>query len=107
MVVNLTTVLVVFFLAHLTPVLLGIARKAQAASPDSPVPRLLGFVAQVFDTVLPDLSAFSMDPALLSDAPPPAELFARYVGAVTLYGLVYTGIVLLFGLILFEDRDLA
>ena len=48
-----------------------------------------------------------MDPALLSDAPPPPVLFAQYVGAVTLYGVIYTGIVLLFGLILFEDRDLA
>jgi hypothetical protein len=48
-----------------------------------------------------------MDSALLSDAPPPTGLFASYVGAVTLYGVVYTGIVLLFGLILFEDRDLA
>lgn len=107
MVVNLTTVLVVFFLAHLTPVLVAIAGKQQEAQPNSPVPRLLGFVSRVFDTVLPDLGSFSMDPALLSDAPPPAELFARYVGAVTLYGFIYTAIVLLFGLILFEDRDLA
>lgn len=107
MVVNLMTVLVVFLLSHLTPVLVAIAGRAQDAQPNSPVPRLLGFVARVFDTVLPDLGSFSMDPALLSDAPPPPDLFARYVGAVTLYGLVYTAIVLLFGLILFEDRDLA
>ncbi|MBY0231311.1 MAG: ABC transporter permease [Gemmataceae bacterium] len=106
-VVNLVTVLVVFFLAHLTPKLLAVAARQTQADPDAPVGRILGFVAQVFDTILPDLGAFSMDPALLSEAPPPAELFLRYVGAVTLYGVVYTGIVLLLGLILFEDRDLA
>jgi hypothetical protein len=107
MVVNLVTVLVVYFLAHLTPVLVVIANKAQLADSSSPVPRLLGFVAQVFDTVLPDLGLFLFDSALLSDVPPPPGPFARYVASVTLYGVMYTVIVLLFGLILFEDRDLA
>jgi hypothetical protein len=107
MVVNLTTVLVVYFLAHLTPVLIEVARNARATQASAAVPRLLGFFAQVLDTVLPDLGSFRMDPALLSDSPPPALLFTQYVGAVTLYGVVYTAIVLLFGLILFEDRDLA
>jgi hypothetical protein len=60
-----------YFLAHLTPVLLAIAGQSRVAQPNSPVPRLLGFVAQVFDTILPDLGSFRMDPALLSDAPPP------------------------------------
>ncbi|MFO0844898.1 MAG: ABC transporter permease subunit [Gemmataceae bacterium] len=106
MVVNLTTVLVVFFLSHLTPVLVRIAAKSQADNP-GPVSQILGFVSRVFDTVLPDLSSFSMDPALLTEAPPPAALFAQYVGSVTLYGVVYTAVVLLLGLILFEDRDLA
>jgi hypothetical protein len=107
MVVNLMTVLMVYFLAHLTPVLVVIARRAQEVSPGSPVPRLLGFVAQVFDTILPDLGAFRVDPTLLSDVPPPPGPFAQYVASVTLYGVVYSAIVLLFGLILFEDRDLA
>lgn len=106
MVVNLTTVLVVFFLSHLTPVLVRIAAKSQTDNP-GPVSQILGFVSRVFDTVLPDLSSFSMDPALLTDAPPPPVLFAQYVGSVTLYGLIYTAVVLLLGLILFEDRDLA
>jgi ABC-type Na+ efflux pump permease subunit len=107
MVVNLVTVLMVYFLAHLTPVLVIIARRAQGVSPGSPVPRLLGFVAQVFDTLLPDLGAFRVDPTLLSDVPPPPGPFAQYVASVTLYGVLYAAIVLLFGLILFEDRDLA
>jgi hypothetical protein len=105
MVVNLTTVLVVFFLAHLTPALLASGRRA--ARPDSgvpePVARLLTFVSQLFDTILPDLSAFRLDQSLVADTPPPVS----YLGSVTLYGLMYTALVLLFGLILFEDRDLA
>jgi hypothetical protein len=107
MVVNLVTILIVYFLAHLTPVLLAISGRARAANPNSAVPRLIGFVTQVFDTILPDLSSFMINPALLSESPPSAMPFAQYVGSVTLYGLVYTTIVLLLGLILFEDRDLA
>ncbi len=107
MVVNLTVVLVVYFLANLTPVLGTIAESAKASNPDSTVSQLLSFAAQLFGNLLPDLGAFRIDPALLGDNPPPALPFARYVGSVSLYGLLYTGIALLFGLILFEDRDLA
>jgi hypothetical protein len=98
---------VVYFLAHLTPVLVSIGNRARLTAPDSPVSRLLAFMAQVFDTVLPDLGAFRLDPALLSDTPLPAVPFTQYLGSVALYGVIYTSIVLFFGLILFEDRDLA
>jgi hypothetical protein len=107
MVVNLVTVLAVFVMAHLTPALLAVSRLASLNFPHRAEPRVIGFVAQVFDTILPDLGSFRMDPALLSDAPPAAFPFTQYVASVTLYGVVYTAIVLLFGLILFEDRDLA
>jgi ABC-type transport system involved in multi-copper enzyme maturation permease subunit len=107
MVVNLATVLVIYFLAHLTPVLMARAQQVQATDPGSTVAQLLGFVARLFDTLLPDLGSFRLDPALISDNPLPAEAFARYIGSVSLYGILYTSIVLLFGLILFEDRDLA
>jgi hypothetical protein len=100
MAVNLLAVLAVYFMAHLTPVLVAISQKSN-------VPKLVGFVAQVLDTVVPDLGMFKVDPAVISEAPPPAYPFTQYVGSVTLYGLIYTAIVLLFGLILFEDRDLA
>jgi hypothetical protein len=79
----------------------------QADSPGSTVGQLLGFVARLFDTLLPDLGSFRLDAALLSEAPLPAAAFSKYIGSVLLYGVLYTGIVLLFGLILFEDRDLA
>jgi hypothetical protein len=64
-------------------------------------------MAQLFDTLLPDLDLFRLDPALLNETPLAPGAFARFLGSVSLYGLLYTSIVLLFGLILFEDRDLA
>jgi ABC-type transport system involved in multi-copper enzyme maturation permease subunit len=106
MVVNLVAVVVVFFLAHLTPVLVAIGYSEQAANPGA-VSQILYFMAQLFDTLLPDLDLFHIDPALLNDTPLPAGPFARFLGSVSLYGVLYTSIVLLFGLILFEDRDLA
>jgi hypothetical protein len=107
MVVNLVAVVVIFFLAHLTPVLVSIGYSEQAANPGAAVSQILYFMAQLFDTLLPDLDLFHIDPALLNDTPLPAGPFARFLGSVSLYGLLYTSIVLLFGLILFEDRDLA
>jgi hypothetical protein len=71
------------------------------------VAQLLSFVSQLFDTLLPGLDFFKVGPVLLTDAPPEAGPFWVYIGSVTLYAALYTVIVLLFGLILFEDRDLA
>jgi ABC-type transport system involved in multi-copper enzyme maturation permease subunit len=107
MVVNLATVLVIFFLAHLTPVLVTVAHNAQLSAPGSTVSQLLAFAAQLLDTILPNLDSFRIDPALLGDAAPPPVPFTKYVASLSLYGLLYTGIALLFGLILFEERDLA
>jgi hypothetical protein len=107
MVVNLTTVLVVFFLAHLAPVLVAIGVKAKAETPNSPVAQILAFMSQLFDVFLPNMQSFRIDPALLSDTPLPTGPFVQYVGAASLYGVVYTSIILLLGLIFFEDRDLA
>ena len=104
MAVNLLAVLAVYFLAHLTPVLVAISRFGRVQGAGG---KMIGFVAETLDTVVPDLGMFKVDPAIISEAPPPAYPFTQYVGSVTLYGLMYTGIVLLFGLILFEDRDLA
>jgi len=107
MVVNLSSVLVIYFLAHLTPVLVSIGEKAKATDPDSVVSRLLGFMAGVFDTFLPGLEFFRVSAALMGDTQPDFIPFAFYVLSVAFYGLIYTAVALLFGLILFEDRDLA
>jgi hypothetical protein len=107
MVVNLVTVLVIYFFAHLTPNLVAIGQKARQTDPNSAVAQILSFMSQLFDTLLPALQFFRISPALLSDVPPPTGPFYLYVGSVVFYGCLYTAIVLLLGLILFEDRDLA
>jgi hypothetical protein len=107
MVVNLVTLLVIFILAHLSPSLLEYAVNEQTKDPGSTVTALLAFVARVLDTLMPNLDSFRIDPTLLGETPPPPIPFAKYIGSVGLYGVLYTGIALLFGLILFEDRDLA
>jgi len=107
MVVNLSIVVVVYLAAHLTPNLVFIGKKVVSDNPNSAVGQVLSFMSQTFDTILPALDFFRISPALLGDTPPPLGAFYLYVGSVALYGLLYTFIVLLFGLILFEDRDLA
>jgi ABC-type transport system involved in multi-copper enzyme maturation permease subunit len=107
MVVNLTLVLVVYFLSHLTPILVDIGKEAQTKDAGSAVAQLLTFTAQLMNSILPDLNAFHIDPSLMSDTPLPTGPFLLYVGSVTFYGILYTLAILFFGLILFEDRDLA
>jgi hypothetical protein len=98
MVVNILICLAVFFLGHLTPVLIQVTQTKF---------KLVQFVARLFDTLLPGLDFFNIGPALTRDVPPDPGRFAIYIGTVTLYALLYTTIALLLGLILFEDRDLA
>jgi hypothetical protein len=106
MVVNMSTVLVVYFLANLAPVLVEIGNKAQQESP-GPVSQMLGFVARLFDTLLPGLDYFRVGPVIVTDVPLSTPEFFVYVATVGVYGLLYTAIVLVLGLVLFEDRDLA
>jgi hypothetical protein len=72
-----------------------------------PVAQILSFMAQLFDTLLPGLDYFSLGTAVVRDNPLPLGPFFLYVGSVVCYAVLYTLIVLVFGLILFEDRDLA
>jgi hypothetical protein len=107
MVANIVICVVVYFLGHLTPVLAQIAARKEQADPTAPAGRLLAFTSQVFDLGLPGLEFFNLGPALVMDAPLPTVEFLTYIGSVCLYGVMYTVIALLFGLVLFEDRDLA
>jgi hypothetical protein len=106
MVVNLSTVVVIFLLSHLTPVLVQIGRQARVDNP-GPVSQLLGFVSQLCDMLLPDLESFRIEATLLTDNPLPPGAFIAYLASVMFYGVLYSVIVLFVGLILFEDRDLA
>ena len=98
MIVNIPVCVLVYFLGHLTPIMTEVTRSGY---------RLVYFMAQLFDTVFPGLDLFDVGSAVVRDVPLPAGAYALYTLNVTLYALTYTTIALLFGLILFEDRDLA
>jgi hypothetical protein len=66
--------------------------------------RLVKFVAQVFETILPGFNYFDVGSAISSDEHVP---WVEYVFPSLMHGFIYVTVALLFGLILFEDRDLA
>jgi ABC-type transport system involved in multi-copper enzyme maturation permease subunit len=99
MMVTVPVVAIFYFLGHLTPVLIAVSARGDI--------ELVKFMAQVFDTVLPGLEHFGLGATIVRDAPLPPSDFALYTANVSLYAGMYTAIALLFGLILFEDRDLA
>jgi hypothetical protein len=107
MVANLVSCLVVYLLGHLTPVLIYIAEQRNAIDTEGTVGRMLMFMAKLFEVLLPGLDLLGVGTAIVSDAPPAPLDYMWYVGSVVVYALMYTTIALLFGLILFEDRDLA
>lgn len=98
MVVNVVICLGVYFLGHLTPILTEVSQHQYA---------LVYFVAQLFENLLPGLDLFDVGTAIVREVQLPMGEYALYTLQVTLYAVVYTTIALLFGLILFEDRDLA
>jgi hypothetical protein len=106
-VVNLVTCLMIYFLGHLSPVLAEIAHSRLQVDPSAAGNQMLSFMATLFNNILPGMEFFSVGPALVTDSPPEMGKFYGYVGMVTLYGVLYTSILLLVGLVLFEDRDLA
>lgn len=98
MVVNLVTCLLVFFLGHLTHILVIVSAGRNT---------LVNFIARFFDNVLPGLEYFDYGQVVIRDAPPDPGRFSLYLGTIVAYAVLYSIIALLFGLILFEDRDLA
>jgi ABC-type transport system involved in multi-copper enzyme maturation permease subunit len=98
-VANIPVCLFIFYgLGHLAPIMSAVS---QGGNP------LVKFTADVFSTILPGLEYFDMGPVIVRDTPLPLGEFALYTLNVSLYAVVYTSIALFFGLILFEDRDLA
>lgn len=93
MVVNLVVCLTVFFMGRLTSLLL--AQKEN---------ELVYFVAQVFAVLLPGLNYYDIGPAMVSEIEVP---WVEYVAPAVLHGVMYSTIMMLLGLILFEDRDVA
>jgi ABC-type transport system involved in multi-copper enzyme maturation permease subunit len=96
MMVNMSMCLVVYLLGHLTPIMTEVSKNA-----------LVRFLARLFELLLPGLDLFDVGTAIIREVPLDPRRYAIYTLNVAIYGLVYTAIALLVGLILFEDRDVA
>ena len=95
MILNVPICFLIYFFGHLTPVLKNVAIRFQTGEgAGQGVAKMLTFMARLFDNLLPGMEYFTPNYSLL-------------VGRILFYGIMYTVIALLFGLILFEDRDLA
>jgi len=103
-VVSMLAVLFVFLFGHLAPVVVRVAENSPSQSTGS---KLVGFLAKVFDVILPALEFFNMSPAIIRETPIYLWPFVGYVFTVFGYAIIYTAIALVIGLLLFEDRDLA
>lgn len=103
-VVNILITMVIYFLGNLAPVVV----KATDRNPEGNVGLgLIRFFGKVFDTLLPALEHFQMNTAVVRENPLDLWQFGGFVLTVLLYSLIYTTVVLLVGLLLFENRDLA
>jgi ABC-type transport system involved in multi-copper enzyme maturation permease subunit len=108
MIVTWVSCFLLFWLGHVAPVLVIVAEgmRARSASPSATL-QLIAFAANAFNTFVPALEFFNLGPIIARDAPLNPVDYSLYIGSVVLYAVMYTGIALLLGLILFEDRDLA
>ena len=70
---------------------------------------IVAFVGQFLSTLLPVLEHFNIQAAIASgrDCDAHRRRLGTYLGWATLYCLLYTTIMLLVSLLMFEDRDLA
>ena len=107
MAANLILTLVVFFLGNLAPVLSRASDEWKSQHPNNPAVTIVNFLTKLLETFTPSLDVFNMGPAVIRDTAIDVGSFALYAGSVLIYAVIYTTIALLFGLILFEDRDLA
>jgi ABC-type transport system involved in multi-copper enzyme maturation permease subunit len=99
MLANLVVCILIFFLGHLSPVLVE-----AATAPNSQINELVGFMARLFAWALPSLEFFNAGPSISTGAVIP---WVGYVLPAFGYCVLYSGAALLFAFLLFEDRDLA
>jgi ABC-type transport system involved in multi-copper enzyme maturation permease subunit len=97
MLVNLVVCIAIFFLGHLSPVLVE-------ATSQGNVNELVSFMAKLFAWALPALEYFNAGPAISTGAVIP---WVGYVIPALGYCVLYSSAALLFAFLLFEDRDLA
>jgi len=91
---NLTICLAVYVIGHLAPMIVQ-SSVGQIA--------FVAFVADLACAVLPVLEHFNMETNVAMDQPPTWW----YVFCTAIYAVMYSGLAIVFGLFLFEDRDLA
>lgn len=96
--VNLITCVVMFALGHLSHVLVIVSAGGN---------QFVNVVARLFDVFLPGLEMLNLGPLIAREVPPDPMLFRSYLLSSVAYTAMYSTIFLFFGLILFEDRDLA
>jgi ABC-type transport system involved in multi-copper enzyme maturation permease subunit len=97
MLANLVVCILIFFLGHLSPVLVEVGEQRQ-------VNELVSFMGKLFSWALPDLELFNAGPSISTGAVIP---WVYYVLPALGYCMLYSGAALLLAFILFEDRDLA
>jgi len=97
MLVNLVVCIAIFFLWHLSPVLVE-------ATGQGNVNELVSFMAKLFAWALPSLEFFNAGPAISTGAVIP---WVGYVLPALGYCMLYSGAALLFAFLLFENRDVA
>jgi ABC-type transport system involved in multi-copper enzyme maturation permease subunit len=97
MLVNLVVCIAVFFLGHLTPVLVDASEQAGSNE-------LVKFMARLFRQILPSLEFFNAGPSIATGAVIP---WFGYVLPALGYCVMYSGAALLFAFLLFENRDVA
>jgi ABC-type transport system involved in multi-copper enzyme maturation permease subunit len=98
MLVNLVVCISIFFLGHLTPILVQATEAGHRSN------ELVAFMARLFSFFLPELEYFNVSPAISTGAVIP---WLGYVLPALGYCVLYSGAALLFAFLLFEDRDLA
>jgi ABC-type transport system involved in multi-copper enzyme maturation permease subunit len=98
MLVNLVVCIAIFFLGHLTPILVEVTSQGQQVN------ELVKFMARLFAFVLPSLEFFNAGPSIATGA---VISWVGYVLPALLYCMMYSGAALLFAFLLFENRDVA
>ncbi|MBX6312284.1 MAG: ABC transporter permease subunit [Isosphaeraceae bacterium] len=100
MLVNLVVCIAIFFLGHLTPVLIEATGPGQGQQANE----LVKFMARLFAFILPSLEFFNASPSIATGA---LISWTGYVLPALVYCVLYSGAALLFAFLLFENRDVA
>jgi ABC-type transport system involved in multi-copper enzyme maturation permease subunit len=97
MLVNLIVCISIFFLGHLTPVLVD---QSEAIGANE----LVQFMARLFQWALPSLEFFNAGPSISTGVMIP---WVGYVLPALIYCMLYSGAALFLAFLLFETRDVA